>query len=227
MRSCTDNIARLEGSLAPGQPGIQNLNPHGLAHRHGVVSPSYQTSLGSRTCSPGRCPMLCIWGHINAFIGCRAETCLVNSEHCLKRCGAGPCCGRGQARSVPSAGADPEREATSSGQQLRPLPQRALPAAAAAAAAAPAEEAAAECHPGDLNKQHASLAASHQMADESLGKMILRRCTRRKWCWADTVSYIWEATWTALSFIVSLSPRQPCRVAPQEAEHCLLMHAGQ
>ncbi len=38
MRSCTDNIARLEGSLAPGQPGVQNLNPHGLAHRHGVVS---------------------------------------------------------------------------------------------------------------------------------------------------------------------------------------------
>ena len=37
MRSCTDNIARLEGSLAPGQPGAQNLNPHGLAHRHGVV----------------------------------------------------------------------------------------------------------------------------------------------------------------------------------------------
>lgn len=37
MRSCTDNIARLEASLAPGQPGIQSLNPHGLAHRHGVV----------------------------------------------------------------------------------------------------------------------------------------------------------------------------------------------
>ncbi|CAL5220930.1 g3028 [Coccomyxa viridis] len=37
MRSCTDNIARLEGSLAPGQPGAQNLNPHGLAHRHGVA----------------------------------------------------------------------------------------------------------------------------------------------------------------------------------------------
>lgn len=40
MRSCTDNIARLEGSLAPGQPGTQNLNPHGLAHKHGVVRPS-------------------------------------------------------------------------------------------------------------------------------------------------------------------------------------------
>ena len=40
MRSCTDNIARLESSLAPGQPGVQNLNPHGLAHRHGVVSPT-------------------------------------------------------------------------------------------------------------------------------------------------------------------------------------------
>ena len=39
MRSCTDNIARLEASLAPGQPGTQNLNPHGLAHRHGVVRP--------------------------------------------------------------------------------------------------------------------------------------------------------------------------------------------
>ncbi|CAK0783174.1 hypothetical protein CVIRNUC_006373 [Coccomyxa viridis] len=37
MRSCTDNIARLEASLAPGQPGIQSLNPHGLAHRHGVA----------------------------------------------------------------------------------------------------------------------------------------------------------------------------------------------
>lgn len=38
MRSCSDNINRLEASLAPGQPGVQNLNPHGLAHRHGVVS---------------------------------------------------------------------------------------------------------------------------------------------------------------------------------------------
>ena len=37
MRSCSDNINRLE-ALAPGQPGVQNLNPHGLAHRHGVVS---------------------------------------------------------------------------------------------------------------------------------------------------------------------------------------------
>ena len=38
MRSCSDNINRLEASLAPRQPGVQNLNPHGLAHRHGVVS---------------------------------------------------------------------------------------------------------------------------------------------------------------------------------------------
>lgn len=38
MRSCTDNIARLEASLASGQPGMRSLNLHGLAHRHGVVS---------------------------------------------------------------------------------------------------------------------------------------------------------------------------------------------
>lgn len=47
MHSCSDNINRLEASLAPGQPGVQNLNPHGLAHRHGVVS--RQLPLTSRT----------------------------------------------------------------------------------------------------------------------------------------------------------------------------------
>ena len=47
MRSCTDNISRLEASLAPGQPGIQSLNPHSLAHRHGVVQ---RPALGDLLC---------------------------------------------------------------------------------------------------------------------------------------------------------------------------------
>ncbi|BDA47671.1 Syntaxin-18 [Coccomyxa sp. Obi] len=37
MRSCTANIARLEASIKADQPGVRSLNPHMIAHRHGVA----------------------------------------------------------------------------------------------------------------------------------------------------------------------------------------------
>lgn len=44
MRSCTDNIARLEASVNAEKPGSRGLNAHMVAHRHGVVGvPSVTT----------------------------------------------------------------------------------------------------------------------------------------------------------------------------------------
>ncbi len=79
MRSCTANIARLEASLGPDQPGARGLNPHMFAHRHGVVR-NFSSMQASSCKFYSAC--ICHAGDQVYEYGVRAHRCVTHPSTC-------------------------------------------------------------------------------------------------------------------------------------------------